>query len=230
MNRTEAWLHRTLSGLDGWRDDDDDGEVVERALAGVDALAAARALPAAEAAAWRLRLAEAPWLGRVDVHELGSYGGTAYALLEPLGPEDAELHERLAALGRHTEVRDVLVARGPERHDGLAIWAVVLRDGAIEVLFHHVDHAEVPSGSTRATHEAFRATVDALVAPALTDDAGTAYPPALEHAVRSHGTGGIPEQGRPRVTTGVWRYEGFAPEGVRAFTVARGAARWTLRR
>lgn len=59
VNRAERWLHGRTRALRQWRRDDPDGrtqELLERALAGTDALELAGALGPAEASAWRERL------------------------------------------------------------------------------------------------------------------------------------------------------------------------------
>jgi hypothetical protein len=60
MNAADQWLHRTLRSLRDWHDLHPDlAEPLEQALAGVEALAVAGAVPAAGAEAWRARFTRA---------------------------------------------------------------------------------------------------------------------------------------------------------------------------
>jgi hypothetical protein len=68
-------------------------------------------------------------------------------------------------------------ARPLQRHDRLAVVAIITRTDATEVLFHHVGE---PIGDVRpgcASMEAHSRIVDTLVPPTLADDQGTAYEP-----------------------------------------------------
>lgn len=59
VDRVEQWLHSRRHGLRQWRRDDPGGgvdELLERALAGIEALEVAGALSGSDAAAWRERL------------------------------------------------------------------------------------------------------------------------------------------------------------------------------
>ena len=76
-----------------------------------------------------------------------------------------------------------------------------------------------------AALEAFRRSVDGLTPPALGDDSGTTYEPVGERPVSSQGVGGLPDPERPRVITGVWRYQPPAPDSATVFEVG---GRWRL--
>ena len=203
----------------------------------LDALRQAGVLDDEEAAAWRTRSfeAKAPWLDRDDLEELAGYegDGLVFAIGVPArSPEeeaaDAAADLELEALMRRGELRRVLTCRAPDRHEGLAILAVVVRAEATEVLFHHVGppHGEFRGGF--ADLAAFSALADALSPPELVDDAGTTYEPVSPRPVSSHGSGGMPDPARPRVVTGVWRYAPAAPDTARRFTAALDGARWTF--
>jgi hypothetical protein len=78
--------------------------------------------------------------------------------------------------------------------------------------------------------EAFRETTDGLTPAELRDDVGTTYRAISPRPTSSHGTGGLPDPERPRVTTGVWRYQPAAPPTARRFVATLGDARWELER
>jgi hypothetical protein len=176
--------------------------------------------------------ATAPWLDQDDISQLSGIEG-AYAISIPAtSPEeeaaDAKAMADLETLSRRGRAREVFVPEALARHDGLAIAAVVARTEATEVLFHHVGGPQGDMRAGRRGLEGFSAAVDALVPPILTDNAGTRYEPVSQHPVGSHGTGGTPDPDRPRVITGVWRYQPPAPDGVETFEAVLGGASWQV--
>jgi hypothetical protein len=198
------------------------------------AIADAGVITDQERSAWHQRelSASAPWLATEVVEHLAS-GSGFYAIGVPARTPEEEAadeasrreHERL---GRRGGLQRVAAASRPERHDGLAVIAVLAREECTEVLFHFVGP---PHGDTQggfAGLEAHRAITDALVPPALSDDAGTSYAAASQRPVRSNGTGGMPDPDRPRVVTGAWRYFPPAPEAARGFTATVDGASWTI--
>jgi hypothetical protein len=184
---------------------------------------------------WRSRglAAEAPWLDEDDVEELTAATGI-YAIAIPAASPEEEAADEAAAqelesIIRRGRAREVYVPDSVVRHDGLAITAVVTRSDATEVTFHHVGGPQGEGAAGRGRLDAFSAALDALVAPALSDDAGNRYEPVSPQPVDSHGTGGDLDPDRPRVITGTWRYQPSAPDGVQAFAVTAGGTRWELR-
>ena len=181
--------------------------------AALEALGASGVLGDEAARGWRARddaAAEASWLDDDDLAE-------AEAVMRQ--------YELAAHCGR---ARRVFVPERVQRHDGLAIIAVVTRTEASEILFHHVGEPEGDDTDGFAGLEAFRNTIDRLLPPKLSDDEGTAYASPIEQPVSVHGTGGIPDPDRPRVITGVWRYQPPAPESAAAFDVRTNGASWRL--
>jgi hypothetical protein len=186
---------------------------------------------------WRARglAADAPWLARDEISEMVSRaeepGVVSIAIPAPPGasPEEeageAEARRKVEMKVRRGRAKRVFVPNPPQRHDGLAIAAVVARTEATEVVFHHVGDPQVDFSSERAQLAAFRKTDDALVPPSLDDDKGTVYSLVSEGPVSGHGSGG-PD--RPHVTTGVWRYQPPAPDSAAAFEVTTSGARWRL--
>jgi hypothetical protein len=156
-------------------------EASHRFRGALDALAAAGLLAEETSAEWRGRglAAEAPWLG--DPHAVSPHGdGVAYAIaIPPETPEeaadDARAMEEVERVARSGDIREVLVVQLPDRHEGLAVTAIVTRTASVDVHFHHVGPPQRDGGTGFAQLEAFRAVVDALAPPALTDDAGTVY-------------------------------------------------------
>lgn len=177
---------------------------------------------------WRSRAlaAEAPWLDREDVDQLSRVDGIYAISIPPASPEeeaaDAAAERDLEALVRRGRVRSVFVSDRVERHDGLAVVAVVTRTESTDVVFNHVGDPVDETASGRASLRAFQTTVDALVAPALSDDAGTVYEPLRQQPMGSHGNRGA--------ITGAWRYQPPAPDAAATFDVGAGAARWHVRR
>lgn len=185
---------------------------------------------------WRSRglATEGPWLDPDDIAQLSGFDGVYAISIPPTSPEeeaaDAEAVREMDAVARRGRAKRVFVPTRLQRHDGLAIVAVVTRTDSTEAVFHHVGGPQGDVTSGRASLEAFETTVNGLVAPSLSDDAGTVYEPVSERPVGSHGTGGTPDPMRPRVITGTWRYQPPASELVNAFDVVVGAARWHLTR
>jgi hypothetical protein len=176
----------------------------------------------------------APWLSSEEVEEFASFDGVV-AIGVPATTEQEEAadeafereHERLSRRGA---LRRAVTTPTPERHDGLAVFAVVVREESTELLFHLVGppHGEYQGGF--AEMDAYRALTDALVPPRLSDDAGTAYEPVSQSPMSSHGTGGMPDPERPRVVFGGWRYFPAAPPTATAFVAEAAGARWTIPR
>lgn len=184
---------------------------------------------------WRSRAlaVEAPWLDQDEMSDLSGMKGVAYAIaIPPASPEeeaaDAAARREMERAGRRGRAKRVFVPDRPHRHDGLAIVAVITRTQSTEVLFHHVGEEQGNLGSGHAALEAFRTAVDALTAPGLEDGNGAIYEPVAERPVSSHGSGGMPDLGRPRVISGVWRYQPAASDAVAAFEVSTAGARWRL--
>jgi hypothetical protein len=184
---------------------------------------------------WRARglAAEAPWLAHDEISELVRTAEEPNVIsaipLPAASPEEeaaaAEAIREIELVARRGRAERVFVPNPPQRHDGLAIAAVVARTEATEVVFHHVGDPQGDVGSERAELAAFRKTDDALVPPGLEDDKGTVYRPVRDHPLSSHGSAG-PE--RPPVITGVWRYQPLAPDSAAAFEVTTSGARWRL--
>jgi hypothetical protein len=185
------------------------------------------------AGGWRSRglAAEAPWLAHDEISELVSMGegADAVAIAIPGPPEEeaahAEAMRKLEMIVRRGRAVRVFVPNPPQRQDGLAIAAVVTRTEATEVVFHHIGDPQGDVSSGHAALAAFRKTDEALVPPSLEDDKVTVYTPVRDHPMSSHGSAG-PE--RPRVITGVWRYQPPAPEAAAAFEVTTSGASWLL--
>lgn len=184
---------------------------------------------------WRARglAAEAPWLDHDEISEISTMEGAYAVFIPPASPEeeaaDAAAMREMATVQRRGRAKRVFVPDHPQRLDGLAVAAVVTRTESTEVVFHHVGDPQGDAGSGRASREAFRTTVDALVPPRLGDDDGTVYESVVDRPVSSHGTGGTADPMRPRVITGVWRYQPPAPDSAGAFEVTTSGARWRLR-
>lgn len=229
----ERHLEGLLAGLPALsRDPDPEG--LRRWWRFDGALAALEAAGVLDAdRSWRERAlaAQAPWLEAGERAALAATDGP-YAIGVPSrspeeAAEDAAAEAAFEAAARHGRARGVFVAGRVERHDGLAVVAVVTRTESTEVHFHHVGGPEA-GGRGGARMEAYRRAMEALPAPELADDAGTAYTPAVPLPVTSHGGGGIPGTGAPQVMTGAWRYQPPAPERATRFTVSAGAERWEL--
>ncbi|MBE2317738.1 hypothetical protein DVA67_017280 [Solirubrobacter sp. CPCC 204708] len=175
-------------------------------------------------AEWRARrLAVAtPWLEDEERLQLLAATGIHAVAIPPATAEeeaaDAAPVEELEVLARRGHVRTVHVPERVERHDGLAVVAVVTRTESTEVLFHHVG-GEQGTDHGLAALDAFEAALDALVPPALHDDQGTRYEPVAPRPVGGGGTAGTPDPERPRVITGTWRYQPPAPDAAATFEV-----------
>ena len=186
---------------------------------------------------WRARglAAEAPWLAADEIAELSSVEGADAIFAIPIpaaSPEedaaDAAAIREIEMAGRRGRATRVFVPDGPQGHDGLAIAAVVTRTESTEVVFHHVGDPQGDVSSGREARAAVRKSLNALVPPSLEDDQWTVYRPVRERPVSSHGSGGPPDPERPRVITGVWRYQPPAPDSAAAFEASTSGARWRL--
>jgi hypothetical protein len=198
------------------------------------ALANAGVITEGDRSSWHERelKASAPWLSTENVEQLASGGGVYAIAIPPRTPEEEAADEAAGRererLGRRGVLERVATSRAPERHEGLAVVAVIVRSECTEILFHFVGppHGEVGEGFGKP--DAHRRLLDALVPPELTDDVGTTYEPATQRPMSSHGTGGTPDPERPRVVTGVWRYFPAAPKRATRFVVSLGSTRWAI--
>jgi hypothetical protein len=197
----------------------EDVEASEDCSAAIEALTAAGALDAERSYRWRKRQleAEAPWLEDPEP----ARPGTAQLILVPPENEEQALEDAAAealhaALPTATEARRVFTGT-PERHDGLAIVALVAYDDCAELHFHYVDE-NFASGQSGI--EAFSRAFGDLPKPVLGDDQGTRY-----ERTRSGSAGG-----RGGAIGGSWRYVPAPPAGVTGFTAtaAEGGHTWRL--
>lgn len=211
------------------RDDDPAARTAgQRVRGALRALHAAGVLSDEAQRRWHMRVtaASAPWLDQQEPARLEAARGATLIAIPPASPEeaasDAAALDVWELLARRGEARRVYVAERLQRVDGLAILAVVTRTDSTEVHFHHLGE---PRGDDRFG-SAFRAAVESLVPPKLSDDHGTGYAPASQQPASAHGVGGIPDPHRPEVITGTWRYQPPALDPVNAFTIETPAARW----
>ena len=115
-----------------------------------------------------------------------------------------------------------MLTGSPERHDGIAITAIIVHENAMAVHFHHVGE---PMGRAGLELRGFTTSVDGLTPPALVDDRGGTYEATLERPNSANGTGGIPDPDRRRVITGWWLYTPAPPDDAQRFTVGD---RWQI--
>jgi hypothetical protein len=189
-----------------------------RLIGALEALSGTGLLSEAEHAEWHVESlrAQAPWLEAGEVDEIAGMEGFVAIAVPPESPEeeaqDQEWRERLERMSVTGEIVRVLVPRRISRHEGMAIVALVVRTESVEVHFHAVGPAGDISADL-AYIEAMRSRTHRLVAPVLTDDAGTAYEAA--------GFGPVHASGGASVTTGVWRYHPAPPPEATRFTVGQ---------
>jgi hypothetical protein len=162
---------------------------------------------------WRdLQARQTPWLEPEELDDLAEAARTGSLIAIAVPPEtpeeadeDADWEREAELLLRRGEVVETRGAEAVRRVDGVAIVAVTLRTESVEVLFHAVGGASAGSG-VQQRMEAFHQLVDGLHAPALSDEAGGTYAPASKTPIDAHGAGGMPDQDRPQVVTGRWRF------------------------
>ena len=197
----------------------------------LDALRAVGALGEDAYADWRRRVlkAQAPWL-----HEPIALppDGTLYAINVPpadekQAAEDAAHAAALSARPKASQITRVITG-SPQRHDDLAIVAVVIHEDAVAVHFHYLGPPAQSHGSPEAGLDAFRSTIEKLQPPTLRDDQDTEYKPVDQRPAGSSGAGGIPDPNRRQAITGHWLYVPAPPEAVATFIVERGVHRWTV--
>jgi hypothetical protein len=175
-------------------------------------------------AGWHARAlhVHAPWLDDGDLRTIAGMSG-AVAIAIPPNTEEEALQDA-AALARPEPPTDTTLvrvhpARSIERHGGTAITALVLRSGCFDVHFHHVGG---PHGDTavRDHPAAFRAALENVPPPAVSDDRGTPYEPVSVGPKSAQGVGGGPDPQRLLVITGAWRYQPAVPLEAASLTFA----------
>jgi hypothetical protein len=209
--------------------DPHDVEVAAECSIAIAALHAAGVLDDAADRRWRTRLLglEAPWIDDPEPPPRGViYGYHVPPEDEEEAARDAEAEAAQAAYPERAEVRDVLIG-SPERHDDLAIVALVVHEDSVALHFHFLgDDVEPHAGGYSL--EPFREAVEKLAAPALRDGRGTRYEPVKDEAVSASGAGGMAGVERREAISGHWLYTPAPPADARAFTAVLGALRWEL--
>lgn len=185
--------------------------------AALEALYAAGVLDEARYASWSKRQLEvkAPWLDDPEPPP----PGVATAIYVPPrdeqeAAEDAAAEAMRTVFPKRAHVRRVAVGT-PERHEGLAIVALVAYDDAAELHFHV--HLEPPPEG----FEGFREAARALRAPVLRDDRGTGYEPLSDRPQAANGRGAI--------IHGHWLYLPAPPADVTGFTATAPSGEHTWR-
>lgn len=196
----------------------------------LEALSAAGILDEDEARVWHERRAEkeTPWLAPDEITAI-SGGEGLYAIHIPPRDEDEAREDAARAevweeMTRRGDTVDVSCPDAIERHDGMAMVAVVRCTDCTELHFHHVG-AAIDLENVGGMGD-LMAAVTHLRPPELTDDLGTHYWAVTEFPSGAGGGMGDPEI--PQTWTGSWRYQPAAPPGARVFTARRDAASWTL--
>lgn len=234
LEAAEAFLRGALEDIRPMSRDEDPGRAraSNRFHGALRALTEAGVISEEDRARWHQQelAASAPWLASEAVDTLASGGGFFAIGIPARTPEeeaaDEAARQELQRLARRGALRRIVISRTPERHDGLAVIGVLGREECTEVLFHFVGPPHGDRGFPGL--EAFNEFIDGLVAPGLSDDAGTTYEPAAQRPVGAQGTGGTPDPQRPQVITGSWRYFPPAPATASVFVADLGSARWTI--
>jgi hypothetical protein len=212
-----------------------DDEVIRGGVECATAIEALYAVGALDAGAYdharaRLLAAQAPWL---DEPVPPPADGRFFAIEVPPETEEqaAEDAAQAAALAARPAARGVrrIVLGSPERHNGLAIVALVAHEDVVGLHFHYLGDRQRNARAGLDSLDAFDQTLEGLRPPTLTDEIGTAYEPIDRRPSSAGGAGGMPDPERREAITGFWLYTPSAPDAVHAFEVRRGGDEWHLR-
>lgn len=176
---------------------------------------------------WQVELlhAQAPWLEEpvAPPSNVGVFAVWVPPETEQQAAEDAARATEWESRPEATKVQRVITG-SPERHDDLAIVALVVHEDATSLHFHYLGEpwqlADDPLG--------FHATLESLVPPLLHDGTGRSYEPVEQTPYSASSAGGAPDPPRRQAITGAWLYTPAAPADARNFTVEREGHRWQL--
>ncbi len=228
----EEYLTELVGGVKPLRRDPDPAAMHINAQcdAAIRALHEVGALDDEASSRWQVELlrAQAPWLEE-PVAPPDNVGVFAVWVPPENEREAAEDAARAAEWEARPEAsRVVRVMTGsPERHDELAIVALVVHEDAISLHFHYIGEpwqldqaADDPLG--------FHDTLESLVPPLLRDGSGRSYEPVGQSPGSASGAGGTRDPARRQAITGAWLYTPTAPTNARSFTAERDGHSWQL--
>ena len=127
--------------------------------------------------------------------------------------DEDDLDSPLEALEPRTVER--VVTGSTDRHDGLALVAVVVHEVSTTLHFHYTGAGLALRGAER-----FDELLERFAPPALRDDGGRDYLPVEEQPIGLSGS--------DAALQGEWIYTPAAPDRARTFTAERGGHRWVL--